>query len=69
VGYKRNIGLSIYLLGTVTLRQGDVAGARSLLEESLVFFKEVGERGRIANVLVSQGIISFSQGDYPAFSH
>jgi ATP/maltotriose-dependent transcriptional regulator MalT len=40
--------------------------ALSLLEESLVFFEEVGERGRIANVLASKGILSFSQGDYAA---
>jgi ATP/maltotriose-dependent transcriptional regulator MalT len=50
----------------VAFRQGDVSRARSLLEESLVLFKEVGERGRIAGVLVDQGLISLSQGDYAA---
>jgi ATP/maltotriose-dependent transcriptional regulator MalT len=66
VGYKRNIGLSIYFLGMVTFLQGNVNRARSLMEESLVFLKEVGERGRMAEVFSSQGYISLSQGDYTA---
>jgi DNA-binding CsgD family transcriptional regulator len=66
VGYKRNIGLSNFYLGMLTLLQGNVARAHSLLEESLVLFKEVGERGRIAEVLAIQGFLSFSQGDYAA---
>jgi hypothetical protein len=50
----------------VTSLQGDVVRARSLLEESLMLFREVGERGRIAEVFAGQGLISFSQGDYTA---
>src|SRR5947209_1735946 len=34
------------------------------IKESLVLFKEVGERGRIAEVFASMGFISFSQGDF-----
>jgi DNA-binding NarL/FixJ family response regulator len=64
VGYKRNIGLSVLFLAMVVFLQGDVARARSLLEESLVLFKEVGERGRIAEVFSFHGLISFSQSDY-----
>jgi DNA-binding CsgD family transcriptional regulator len=43
-----------------------VASSRSLLRESLLIFKEVGERGRVAAVLGSQGLISLREGNYVA---
>jgi len=46
--------------------QGDVARARSLVEESQVLFKEAGGRGRMAEVFAVQGLISLGEGDYPA---
>jgi DNA-binding NarL/FixJ family response regulator len=46
--------------------QGDVARARSLVEESQVLFKEAGGRGRMAEVFAVQGLISFGEGDFPA---
>lgn len=66
MSYKRNIGLSIYFLGLANFQQGDLTRARSLLEESLMLFLEVGEGVRIAEVFASQGFLSLSQGDYAA---
>jgi DNA-binding CsgD family transcriptional regulator len=66
MGYKRNLALSILFLAMVAWMQGDVARAHSLLEESQVLFKEAGGRGRMAEVFVTQGLVSLGEGDSPA---
>jgi ATP/maltotriose-dependent transcriptional regulator MalT len=51
-------------LGQVALLQGDVVKARSLLEESLKRFKELGERQDMLVPLSGLATVSFVQGDY-----
>jgi predicted ATPase/DNA-binding CsgD family transcriptional regulator len=46
--------------------QADYTPARSLFEESLAIFRELGDRWGIANALQNLGSVSLLQGDYAA---
>ena len=65
-GYKAGIAWSLGILGWVVLQQGDVVTARSLLQESLALFKELGDRQNVAQSLGGLAWVSFAQGDYAA---
>src|SRR5438445_6520176 len=60
---KIGLDLSYWLLGLVALQEGDVALARSLLEESLTFSKQLGFRENHAESLSDLGRVAARQND------
>ena len=53
-------------LGLVAYYQGDYPGARSLYEECLANWREMGYRFGMAVALSNLGNLVFAQGEYPA---
>lgn len=51
---------------TLAQNQGDYTAARSLFDESLAIWQEIGNKERIAASLTSLGWIAWRQSDYPA---
>ena len=52
--------------GDVARDQGDSAAARTLYEQGLAIFRELGDRWGIAGTLADLGNLAREQGDYPA---
>lgn len=50
--------------GTLARTQGDYVSARSLYEESLAIFRELGDRGAVAATLLNLANISQAQSDF-----
>jgi predicted ATPase/DNA-binding CsgD family transcriptional regulator len=59
-------GVTQALLAAVALSQGDIATARSYIEEGLAFSRTQGFRGEIPEALVLFGQVTAAQGDYAA---
>jgi tetratricopeptide (TPR) repeat protein len=57
-------GVNLYRLGTVLLEQGDVTEAPTLLHKSLAIFRQFGDKGSEAAVMVSLGSLARDLGDY-----
>jgi predicted ATPase/DNA-binding CsgD family transcriptional regulator/transcriptional regulator with XRE-family HTH domain len=66
VGFKWGVASSLGLMGQLTLNQGDISKARSLLEEASVIRREIGDRWGIAWGLYSLGWLEFNQSNYSA---
>jgi tetratricopeptide (TPR) repeat protein len=66
VGYKEGIADCFCLSGRLALSQGDEALARSLVEESMVLYRELGNRQKTGESLFALGRIAESVGDYTA---
>ena len=62
---KAGITWALNWLGEVFLQQGDAVKARSLVEESMMLSRELGERG-ITWALITLGKVAERLGDYPA---
>jgi hypothetical protein len=56
--------VNLYRLGTVLLEQGDVTEAPTLLHKSLAIFRQFGDKGSEAAVMVSLGSLARDLGDY-----
>ena len=54
---------AMFLSGQVALSQGDASTARLLLEESLALYRDLGDRQRMAQVLVGLAKVEAYQGD------
>jgi tetratricopeptide (TPR) repeat protein len=63
VGDKEGIAVSSLLLGSVALKQGDVATARTRVEEGLFLYREMGYREGIAEALALLGRVEATRGD------
>ena len=63
VGDKEGMAVSSLLLGSVALKQGDVATARTRVEEGLVLYREMGYREGIAEALSLLGKVEAARGD------
>ncbi|MEO8288465.1 MAG: tetratricopeptide repeat protein [Chloroflexota bacterium] len=55
---------ALALLGRLTLLQGDAEPVRPLLEESLAIARDIGDKQRIAFILLNVGAVGLAQGDY-----
>src|SRR4030088_940758 len=51
--------------GDVARDQGDSAAARTLYEQGLAIFRDLGDRWGIAGTLADLGSLAREQGDYP----
>ena len=60
---KPGSAYSLFLLGRFALAQGDVATARSLLEESLDLYRAIGQHQPTAHVLARLANIALLHGD------
>jgi predicted ATPase/transcriptional regulator with XRE-family HTH domain len=56
---------AVYSAGLLALDQGDYSAARSLLEQSLTLWRDLGDKRGIAKALSSLGNVANEQGDYP----
>src|SRR5260370_16117788 len=66
-GNKRGIASSLFRLAWVLLlSQGNPATARSQLEEGLALFRELGDKGNMAQCISLSGRLALSQGDTTA---
>ena len=66
-GDKRGIANSLsHLAWVLFVSQGNPTTARSLLEESLTLFRELGDKGNIAQCISLSGRLALSQGDTAA---
>jgi non-specific serine/threonine protein kinase len=63
VGDKEGMAVSSLLLGSVALKQGDIATARTRMEEGLLLYREMGYREGIAEALALLGKVAIAQGD------
>jgi non-specific serine/threonine protein kinase len=57
-------GKALAAAGNIAYYQADYTSARSLLEESLVIRRELGDKGGIALSLINLGNMAYMQGDY-----
>lgn len=58
------LAYSLWLLGSVLLySEGDLAGARPLLEESLIFNRKLGHKASLSYPLITSGFVLFFQGE------
>ena len=64
IAVTKEVGGALLAAGRAALHQGDNLAAHSLLEESLVLNREIGDKSGIANVLMSLGFVASNQGDY-----
>jgi non-specific serine/threonine protein kinase len=55
---------ALYGTGNLARMQGDFARAVVLLEESLAIYRDLGDKGRIAQSLDLLGFVASNQGDY-----
>jgi non-specific serine/threonine protein kinase len=61
------LAYSLWLLASVLLySEGDLAGARTLLEESLTFNRKLGHRASLSYPLITLGFVLFFQGEIEA---
>jgi predicted ATPase/class 3 adenylate cyclase len=63
VGDKEGMAVSSLLLGSVALKLGDVATARTRIEEGLFLYKEMGYREGITEALLLLGKVEAARGD------
>ncbi len=64
LGNVRGIAISLFSLAlTLFVSQGDPATVHSLLEESLVLSKELGDKANIAQCLSHSGLVTLHEGD------
>jgi tetratricopeptide (TPR) repeat protein len=61
---KLSIAISLSNLGRTARAQGHQGEARSLLEEGLAIYRELGDKVGIASALVSLGRVAHDQGNY-----
>lgn len=59
---------ALYAAGNLACRQADYPPARSLQEESLALYRELGDRSGIAASLRNLGHVTYQQGDYETAS-
>src|SRR5438874_469557 len=64
VGDTWAVSVSLDSLANVMLRQGDLATARRLAEESLVLHRQIGERFMLAYCLDVVGQVATAEGRY-----
>jgi hypothetical protein len=63
MGYKRGVAIILGNLGGLVHRQGDRAAARSLLEESLALWREIGHRYLQCFPLMHLGHVACHEGN------
>jgi len=61
---EMSLAYALHAAGQAALSQGDVATASSFIQESLAFFRKMGMRPDIAELLVIFGQVAAAQGDY-----
>jgi tetratricopeptide (TPR) repeat protein len=64
VGNKGAVSLVLSGLGRAAQVQGSYKEATTLLEESLAFYQDLGDRFAVASGLNELGLVALSQGDY-----
>jgi tetratricopeptide (TPR) repeat protein len=65
VGDKEGMAVTSLLLGSVALKQGDVAAARTRTEEALRLYREMEYREGITEALALLGNVETARGDLP----
>ncbi len=63
LGHQRSMGLSLRLLGTAALNQGDYPAARSFLERGVTMWRELGGRWHVGWLLTFLGDAAMYEGD------
>jgi tetratricopeptide (TPR) repeat protein len=64
LGDTRNSACSLYLLGAVAARRGNLTTARSLIEQGVSLYREIGDKGMIGYLLGSLANKLVRQGEY-----
>jgi tetratricopeptide (TPR) repeat protein len=59
------MAVSSLLLGSVALKEGDAATARTRIEEGLLLYREMGYREGVAEALALLGKVELARGDLP----
>ncbi|MEA3396464.1 MAG: tetratricopeptide repeat protein, partial [Chloroflexota bacterium] len=62
-GFRRGRGFSLILLGELALVSKDYAAARSLLRESVVLYREIGQREKLSRAYADLGRAALGLGD------
>ncbi len=64
IGDTKGMGQAVYHLGMIAHFRGDLAVARSLLEECIELSSEAGDKGRVARALNQLGGVAAKQGEF-----
>jgi len=64
LGYRSGVSWSLNYEGDVARDQGDSAGARTLYEQALAIFQELGDLRGVAGTLADLGNLAKDQGNY-----
>jgi ATP/maltotriose-dependent transcriptional regulator MalT len=64
LGFKEGIAASFCLSAQVALNMGEIASARTLVEQSLALYTEIEHRHGIAEALLAAGRVAAAEGNY-----